>query len=710
VRRMAWPLSILLLLATACGDDAGSVFQTTTSDAASTTTGSTASTTSTTGTSGNEGEGENPAFDVPDESTVMQTAAWGEVLDRRIVVRLADAAGPAAADQVAAAVGGTVVARVDEYLFAEIELASGGEGAIAAALGAAAARPEVLIAAPSQVVRPDLEVMERPCGPLDALVLEGEGRSDHYRLIGVEDAWRLVRASGVATTPPKIGFADGFGQSQHYHGLWVNEVVDASPGREAPGVLDAILPDDQFGWTRVEVFGSSSITSQANTFAGVRYLIGKGAKVINLSLGVNQATPETIALYRAFLRDIAAKHPDVLIVASAGNKAADVATHVPGGLNEPNLVTVGGLDHTGKRWEESWIDDDGVVHTAGSNYVVGGNGEVTLAAIAQDVFTGMNNSGEPVVQSGTSFAAPQVTATAALLQALDPTLTAAEIKQILVDTAATEIADPNISDRIIAVDPALGGRVLRIDNAVWKVLSERLGVSGTRDEVIARATLRARVRPSPDDPLDYRIVATAPGGGDVATIQIAVNGPGSLNPGTEALTTDDDVARWRWTFFSVGDSAQATLTRADTGACARVVITTAEPGPGFAGDYEGTFDWAIPEAGFEATVPFTATVTAAGAITAQYEWAGTYDYGGGVQAQLSLEGSCQGTVDDEGVVDCRGEFLGRTSVTGLVVDNPGTFVVEAVIDGDGEITGTISASGDTGGSGSFDLRGARVGG
>ncbi|MBN2114135.1 MAG: S8 family serine peptidase [Acidimicrobiia bacterium] len=571
---MAWLVSVLLLVAAAgCGGDAGSVFQTTSSDAAASTTGSSLSSTSTTGVSGDGGEGEEPAFVVPDESTVIQTAGWGEVFDRRIVVRLTDAAGAGAADEVAAAVGGTVVARVDEYLLVEIELPSGGEGAIAAALEVAAARPEVLIAGPSQVVRPDLEVMERPCGPLDALVLEGEGRSDHYRLIGVEDAWRLVRASGVAVTPPKVGFADGFGQSQQYHGLWVNEMVDASPGRDAPGVLDAILPDDQFGWTRVEVFGSSSITSKANTFAGVRYLIGRGAKVINLSLGVNQATPETVALYRAFLRDIAAKHPDVLIVASAGNKAADVATHVPGGLNEPNLVTVGGLNHQGERWQETWTDSDGVEHTAGSNYVTGGDGEVTLAAIAQDVFTGMNNSGEPVAQSGTSFAAPQVTAAVAVLQALDPTLTAAQIKQILVDTAATEIADPAISDRITAVDPALGGRVLRIDNAVWKVLSERLGVTGSREQVIGRALLQARVRPSLDDPLDYRIVATAPQGGDTTIIHITVNGPGALNPGSENLTTDDDVARWRWTFFNTGNTAQISLTRTDTEACARVVIT-----------------------------------------------------------------------------------------------------------------------------------------
>lgn len=647
----------------------------------------------------------------PGAETIVETGAWGRVFDRRIVVRLADGTGPAAADEVAAAVGGTVVGRIEDFLIAEIELADPGEGALAAALATLEGRVDVAIAAPSSVIAPAWGVSEVPCGPLDSLVLQAEDRGDQYSLIGVEDAWRLVRGSGVTITKPSVGIVDGFGSQVGYHGSWVQETADATSGAgNPPGVLDAILGDGAASITSTDVFGTSQYTSVTPYLSGVKRLISppNNATVVNLSLG-GVSTPAEQALVRQFLRDLAISHPQVLVVAAAGNDATDLASWAPGGLSEPNLVTVGGLNHQGERWLETWTDAAGVQHTVGSNYVASG-GEVTLSAIAQDVFTGMGSSGSPVVQSGTSFAAPQATAAAAILQALDPTLTAAEIKQILVDTAATEIANPDINDRITTVDPALGGRVLRVDNAVWKVLSERLGVTSGREAVMGRATLRVRARVAEDDPLTFRIVATAPGGGDAAVVQIAVNGPGLLTPGGETLTTDDDVARWRWGFLSPGESAQATLTRTDTGACARVVMSADESAPSFAGDYEGTFDWTIAEAGFATTVPFAATITGEGAVDAGFDWSGVYDYGGGVQAQLSLTGSCSGTVDDQGVVECSGEFMGRSSVAGVGVDNPGTFTVDATIDAEGTMTGTITAVSPLGGSGVFDLRGARVGG
>ncbi|MBU1866562.1 MAG: S8/S53 family peptidase [Actinobacteria bacterium] len=511
----------------------------------------------------------------PDPATVIETGRWGPVYDRRIVIRLADDAGAEAAGQAAAAVAGTVVAVIEDFSLAEIEIRDGGEAAIAAALDILEGRPEVAIAAASTVLEASWEVADRPCGPLDHLALQQGTRSDQYRLTGVEDAWRLVRASGVATTPPKIGIVDGFSLPVGYHGSWVSEVIDAAPGNP-PGVLDAILGDGGATIAAVDVFGTSRTTSVTSSIAGVRQMVRGGAKVINLSLGHAGATSGQIALWRQFLRDLAVRHPDVVVVASANNQAADSATSIPGGLAEPNLITVGGLDHTGKRWEETWTDADGVTHTAGSNHMVTG-GEVTLAVLADDVYTGFDSNGEPVSKDGTSFAAPQVTAAVAVLKALDPSLTAAEIKQILVDTAATEIADPAINERITQVDPSLGGRMLRVDNAVWSVL-QRLGVEGTREELMGRATLEANARQVGDDPLSYRLTAAAPGGADGTAVSIVVNGPGALAPGGDTQTIIDGTVRWRWGFFTQGDSAQFTLTRTDTGACARLVITTGTGG------------------------------------------------------------------------------------------------------------------------------------
>lgn len=693
MRRVIWVISALALVLAGCGDD-GSVFDGY-ADSTSSTGPADSSITTTSAGSGESGDGESgPDLLPPDPSTIIQTATWGEVYDRRLVVALADGVGPGAAEEVAAAVGGTVVVRLDEYLIAEIELASAGEAALAAALETLAGHPAVVAAAPSGVVHTDREVSPAPCGPLDSLVLQAEERGDQYSLIGAEDAWRLVRASGVTATRPTIGIVDGFGSSTGYHGAWVDRVIHSPTPGDAPGVFDAILGEEAVTIAAREVFGTSGTTSSTAWMAGARRTLAQGATVVNLSLG-GAHSPEQQAVIRRWLQLMAIAHPEVLFVASAGNAGGDVADHFPGGISEPNLVTVGGLNHQGDRAEFS-------------NFVNAG-GEVTLSVIAENVFTGMTSDGAPATMNGTSFAAPQVTAAVAVLQALDPALTGAEIKQILIDTAATDIANPDISDRIIEVDPALGGRVLRVDNAVWKVLSERLGVTGTREDLLGRATLTARVRLANDDPLTYVIRAVAPGGADAATVQIAVNGPGVLNPGSESLTTDDDVARWRWSFLTFGVSAQVTLTRTDTGACARVVITADETLPTYAGEYQGTFDWAFPEAGFAAAVPFTATVADDGTISLVYGWSGSYSPAEGVTIDISVEGSCEGTVDDQGVVACTGDFMGHTSWAGWA-DNPGVCSVDAVIDPDGNLTGAISASSDLGGEGSFPLRGTRIGG
>ncbi len=573
--RLIQIISAMVLLLTACGDDA-SVLRPGGTEAGTVPAASVSSSTlpSDAGAppTGPAGDWVSAGGVVPDPGTPIDTVRWGAVYDRRIVLGLA---GDATADSAAAAVGGTVLSRIEDYGIAEIEITAPGEEALSDALDILGARDDVELAIPSSVIEAALDVVDRPCGPLDDLALEAEGRSDQYRLTGVEDAWRLVHASGVVATPPRIGVVDGASAVQGYHGLWVREVIDAAPGNP-PGVLDAVLGDGAATIDGVDVFGSSATTSDTALIRGVRSAVARGATVVNVSAGNSAATPGEIALWHRFLRDLAANHPDVVVVASANNQASDSAASVPGGLAEPNLITVGGLDHTGHRWEDTWTDATGT-HTVGSNHMVTG-GEVTLAVIAEGVFTGIDSNGVPVSQNGTSFAAPQVASAAAVLKALDPTLTGPEIKQILADTAATEIADPLINERITAVDPSLGGRLLRVDNAVWHVLSERLGVTGTREEVLARATVAARARQAGDDPLSYRIIARAPGSGDGTMLTIVVNGPGVLAPGGDGLVTTNDVARWGWGFFAEGDSAQFTLTRTDTGACARIVLSTGPPG------------------------------------------------------------------------------------------------------------------------------------
>ncbi|MEQ1564149.1 MAG: S8 family serine peptidase [Myxococcota bacterium] len=72
---------------------------------------------------------------------------------------------------------------------------------------------------------------------------------------------------------------------------------------------------------------------------------------------------------------------------------------------------------------------------------------------------------EPVSKSGTSMAAPQVAGAAALLLAIDPTLTALDVRHRLI-AASDPLPDPSTA-------PQLGRGVLRADRAVEQLLSER---------------------------------------------------------------------------------------------------------------------------------------------------------------------------------------------------------------------------------------------
>lgn len=115
-----------------------------------------------------------------------------------------------------------------------------------------------------------------------------------------------------------------------------------------------------------------------------------------------------------------AEKANVLVVAAAGNDSS--RTHYP--ANYPTVLGVGAID----------MSDHPTPFT---NY---GDG-VDLVAYGQDIFTTTSTLATPlgrpyVVASGTSLAAPQVAAVAALVKQLDPKRTALDIRDILKATAA----------------------------------------------------------------------------------------------------------------------------------------------------------------------------------------------------------------------------------------------------------------------------------
>lgn len=156
----------------------------------------------------------------------------------------------------------------------------------------------------------------------------------------------------------------------------------------------------------------------------IRYAVDNGARVLNLSFGKDWSPQREVV-------DAAVRHADslgVLLVHAAGNDGRDVdargafpTRNLADGTRARNWITVGA---------SSWRGADTLVASF-SNW---GQEGVDLFAPGDDI-TAAAAGGGVETNSGTSMAAPVVAGVAALLLAHFPELTAAEVREILLETA-----------------------------------------------------------------------------------------------------------------------------------------------------------------------------------------------------------------------------------------------------------------------------------
>jgi type VII secretion-associated serine protease mycosin len=164
----------------------------------------------------------------------------------------------------------------------------------------------------------------------------------------------------------------------------------------------------------VRVLNKDNRYDDATTVAnGLRWAVDHGARVVNLSLG-GTGSSEALAeaLDYAFAKD-------VVVVACTGNITPPASTQVWYPAREPGVLAVAGLSH-----------DDGDEPLWTSSIT---GPQTVLAAPAADML-GARPGGYWRVQ-GTSFAAPLVSATAALVRSLWPQMSAANVVNRLVSTA-----------------------------------------------------------------------------------------------------------------------------------------------------------------------------------------------------------------------------------------------------------------------------------
>jgi serine protease len=145
------------------------------------------------------------------------------------------------------------------------------------------------------------------------------------------------------------------------------------------------------------------------------------AQIINMSLG---AAGRCSAVYAAAIREITAV--GVLIVAAAGNDGGEVSQPA----DCPGVLAVAGLRQSGTKVNFSSLGPEIGIAAPAGNCVLSGATDPCLYGLSTLVNLGLQGPGAdsystPLVEpsSGTSFAAPLVAGTAALMKTLNPALT-----------------------------------------------------------------------------------------------------------------------------------------------------------------------------------------------------------------------------------------------------------------------------------------------
>ncbi|MEU1754724.1 type VII secretion-associated serine protease mycosin [Micromonospora matsumotoense] len=193
------------------------------------------------------------------------------------------------------------------------------------------------------------------------------------------------------------------------HGTTVASLI-AGRGDDRRGVV-GLAPDARI--LPVRVLDDENRYDDAMIVAkGVRWAVDNGARVINLSLGGSGDSPAlAAALDYAFARD-------VVVVACTGNVATSTTSKVWYPAREPGVIAVAGLERDSENLWSGSITGHATTLTAPATGLVGARPPSNYWGV-----------------QGTSFAAPLVSATAALVRARYPEMSAGDVVNRLLSTA-----------------------------------------------------------------------------------------------------------------------------------------------------------------------------------------------------------------------------------------------------------------------------------
>ena len=257
----------------------------------------------------------------------------------------------------------------------------------------------------------------------------------------------LIRKIGAVKSYNDTGRGDSFGHGTHVAGIL------AGSGSDSGEKYEGTSKDASF--LSLQVLAGDGSGSLSDVMAGIDWLLDYGSyfdiRVVNLSLGKavtesNQTDPLVLAVESLW-------DAGYVVVVAAGNYGHYGNLTITSPANSRKVITVGALtdNGSGENYDDDYVSTFSSLGPTLGDYVVKPDlvapGNRLIAATSSDSFLAANlpdrlvacttNKCDSVYLelSGTSMAAPMVSAAAALMLQKDPTLSPATIKARLMRSA-----------------------------------------------------------------------------------------------------------------------------------------------------------------------------------------------------------------------------------------------------------------------------------
>ena len=326
-----------------------------------------------------------------------------------------------------------------------------------------------------------------------------------YDIIRAEDTWNKIASSSLPLSHVTIGIIDSGIDAKHPefmsggdltntvlfgttppdaekdddgHGTGVAGIIGANnisafgilPANspQTNGILSGALPVSKY---TLEVRGLPS--AESLFFESIKDIFVQSqllhADVVNMSRGyardktLPDGYPDSYLNKNTFFYSLVfPKFPNTLFVFSAGNDGTNVENQTPANINLANTMTVGATEILGDRLDKRFVLSPAISSNFGSGVDISAPG-IVYAPTEQG--KGELSDGDYTLFNSTSASAPLVTGVAGLLKSIKPSLTPAQIKQILIRTADPIVTDQPIGGRLNAYKAVCDTDVLNCEPA-----------------------------------------------------------------------------------------------------------------------------------------------------------------------------------------------------------------------------------------------------